>query len=109
MLTLAELPAQLGLLNHLVEFYASFNKIKKLPADVGRCESLQLIKVSRRPSATALSVMQLSNNMVRDLPPELGNCKSLRSIDLASCKVRVLHYEAFKPEGLEKVSTPHRR
>jgi len=83
------LPKNIGLLNLLVELYASFNQIEELPPDIGRLENCTNI--------------YLSNNCIKRLPEELGNCKSLQMIDVASNRIHIINPLAVKQLTLNDI------
>ena len=73
----------------LFDSFLSNNLIEKLPANLGNCVKLRVIrlqfnKVEILPKSIgklrALEILWLNNNYLKDLPPTLGHCKTIQDI-----------------------------
>lgn len=69
------------------ELICSFNKIEKIPAELGRCKRLR--------------TLHLNSNRIRVLPEELGNLDMLEGIVLMCIKVVFLSSNIPQHSSLE--------
>jgi internalin A len=97
-LSLEELPPEIGLLTEIISLDLSYNKLSKLPPEIGQLNIQELLLFKNRIDELPREIGELSSlirfdigeNKLTDLPSEVGKLKNLTTLHLFDNRLQIL-------------------